>query len=255
VYHAMEAQYVHAADDGQLLIVSVMMSIGIEANPYLDWYLWPKFPARVGTGVTSEVSSPYVDFMPKNKSFFRWIGSLTTPPCTKNTIWILLQRPVNISAAQLTAYRTAINAIPRNQLKIETTFRPKGVQDWDPQLGVNIRPTQPLGQRHITRHTVLEALPEVHSLLERVGGWLVLLVGTSIGLFCLCVSFIFYGCFSRRRDSWGWEVLGCDSRTVSRTSSFQSSLASPRVDGIDEEDGFSRNASEYSMEHFEEGAE
>lgn len=236
-YSALEAQHVHLAEDGQILIVSVMMNLGAEANPYLDWYLWHKFPDQVGTRVAAEVASPYANFMPKNKSFFHWVGSLTTPPCTRNTIWILLQRPVNISAAQLTAYRTAINDIPRNQLKIDTTFVPAGVQDWDRSLGVNNRPLQPLGQRQVTRSTAVQAPPKVLSLWERFGGWLVLLIGTLIGFSCICIAFCLYGCFSSRRDSWAWEALGCDSRTVSRTNSFQSSLVSDRVDDIEDEDG------------------
>lgn len=237
-YFAMEAQHTHIAEDGQILVVSVMMNVAVEANPYLEWYLWHKFPDRAGTGVAAEVASPYANFMPKNKSCFQWIGSLTTPPCTTNTIWILLQRPVNISAMQLTAYRSAINDIPRNQLKIDTTFVPAGVQDWDRSLGINIRPLQPLGQRQVTRHTVVQAPPKVLSLWDRFGGWLVLLIGTLTGFCCICVAFCLYGCFSSRRDSsWTWEALGCDSRTVSRTNSFQSSRSSPRVDDIDEEDG------------------
>ena len=37
------------------------------------------------------------DLLPADKSSYRYHGSLTTPPCSENVHWIVLQKPVEIS--------------------------------------------------------------------------------------------------------------------------------------------------------------
>lgn len=190
-YSAMEVQHVHQAASGQLLVVSVLVDIGSESNTYLDWYLWAKFPRDSSSpSIVAEVASPYTDFMPSNKSFFQWRGSLTTPPCTTNAAWLLLQNSVSISSAQLSLYRSSINAMRSNQLHIDTIFHPDGLEDWDTTLGVNIRPTQSLGSRVVSGRTLLADASPVHSplqkFLERYQGWVVLLLGALSGVCCLC---------------------------------------------------------------------
>jgi hypothetical protein len=246
-YYAMEAQHIHTSSSGHTLVVSVMMDVGSEDNPYLDWYLWPRLAKLKEGPENGEVASPYDDFMPEDKSYLHWVGSMTTPPCQTNTTWILLQTPVNISAAQLATYRSTINVVPRNQLLVDTTFLPSGVKDWDATLGINIRPTQPLGLRQVARYTAVQPSHEDRTI-ERLSGWIVLISGLLLGLLCLCMGVCLYSCAQRRQDVCGWETLGCDSRTVSRTNSQES------TESVDEESArdmdSSRSRSQDSMRNF-----
>jgi carbonic anhydrase len=46
----------------------------------------------------------FTDIIPKNfdlKSYFRYTGSLTTPPCTQGIIWNVFAQTINVSHAQV----------------------------------------------------------------------------------------------------------------------------------------------------------
>ena len=40
----------------------------------------------------------YTDLLPTDKSYFYYYGSLTTPPCTYNVHWFVLQNPISVPA-------------------------------------------------------------------------------------------------------------------------------------------------------------
>jgi carbonic anhydrase len=228
-YFAMEAQFLHVGTHGQLLVLSVVMDAIGEDNPYLDWYIWSKLEQGAAVNVSESVASPYTDFLPEDRSYFQWNGSLTAPPCTTNVTWILLRTPANISQRQLTAYRSKISDMPQNTLHIDTTFLPAGVENWDPTLGINIRPTQPLGQRKVVRYVVADDNRDTDPL-KQVNGWYILLLGLAVGIFCLCVGMCIYALTNHSRYSeYGDED---DARTISRTTSINSLIDN----AIDEEE-------------------
>jgi len=39
-------------------------------------------------------------FLPRDLSYYTYMGSLTTPPCTEGVTWFVLKSPVDISAEQ-----------------------------------------------------------------------------------------------------------------------------------------------------------
>jgi len=46
------------------------------------------------------------DLLPvKDASYYHYIGSLTTPPCSENVQWYLLKTPKTASAAQIAHFR------------------------------------------------------------------------------------------------------------------------------------------------------
>jgi carbonic anhydrase len=100
----MEAQLVHRAEDGKLLIVSVLLEPGGE-NPVVQAALnhlpLEKGGETVLLGLTLDVSP----LLPKNRGHFTFMGSLTTPPCTEGVLWIVFKEPRQISAEQLAMFR------------------------------------------------------------------------------------------------------------------------------------------------------
>jgi carbonic anhydrase len=83
--------------------------------------------------------------LPDNiNDFYRYIGSLTTPPCYESVIWTVLKQPLKISAIQLNSFRTLSHNARAER---------------DEQLANNYRPVQPLGSRTIYRSFDLPPLP------------------------------------------------------------------------------------------------
>lgn len=103
----MEAHLVHADKDGNLAVVSVLFEEGA-SNPLLD-KLWPQMPTKVGEGVKDlDMTFNVEEMLPADHSYYRFNGSLTTPPCTQGVYWFVLKTPATVSRAQVTKFNTVI---------------------------------------------------------------------------------------------------------------------------------------------------
>lgn len=100
----MEMHLVHVSERGEIAVVGVFLVEG-EANaayaPVFD-----NMPSEEGE--TVDVAGVHVDaaaLLPGERSYWRWDGSLTTPPCTEGVKWFMLRTPVELSAAQIDAFK------------------------------------------------------------------------------------------------------------------------------------------------------
>ena len=96
---AMEMHLVHKNADGELTVVAVMFNEGA-ANPELD-KLWGVMPGQVDKNVTINSNLDLNKLLPEDKTYWRFSGSLTTPPCSEGVTWIVLKQPLTVSAQQL----------------------------------------------------------------------------------------------------------------------------------------------------------
>lgn len=96
---------VHASADSELLVVGVMFEEG-DASPALQALL----DNVGGDAVTMDVT----DLLPDDKSLYRYMGSLTTPPCSEGVNWHVMAKPMTASAEQIAAFENAMgmNARP-----------------------------------------------------------------------------------------------------------------------------------------------
>lgn len=141
----MEVQHVHKADDGELLIIAVFVKVG-HRNRYMGQF-WNTFPKHQRGETTASIVPgwknllPYLSFMPFDKSYYYYVGSITRPPCTTHVNWILLQRPVYMSFEQLDAYRMGMSEDIERQRQVRfSRDLLYGVNpDWDYNLGSNNR--------------------------------------------------------------------------------------------------------------------
>ena len=75
---------------------------------------WDRLPRAAGE-VDTNLTMNAQDLLPRAlDDYFTYSGSLTTPPCTESVRWIVLRRPVEVSKAQIAAFRGlfAMNARP-----------------------------------------------------------------------------------------------------------------------------------------------
>eukprot|EP00178_Gracilaria_changii_P017286 TRINITY_DN4941_c0_g1_i1.p1 TRINITY_DN4941_c0_g1~~TRINITY_DN4941_c0_g1_i1.p1 ORF type:complete len:142 (-),score=27.78 TRINITY_DN4941_c0_g1_i1:440-865(-) len=60
-------------------------------------------------GVTLEVNLQKL--LPKNKSYYTYKGSLTSPPCTETLLWHVMSTPMKVSKKVVAAVQDAVVAI------------------------------------------------------------------------------------------------------------------------------------------------
>lgn len=108
----MEAHLVHKNAKGGLAVVGVLLKAGSENPAYAA--VLNNLPAEEGE--PHAVSGASVDanqLLPTTRTYWRYNGSLTTPPCSEGVQWLVLNTPVELSDAQIAEYTAIYNANAR----------------------------------------------------------------------------------------------------------------------------------------------
>ncbi len=103
----LEAHFVHVSPKGNLAVISVMFEEGT-ANAALNRMV-KKFPLGLNQEKEIELSSEYVNVMlPVDTAYYKFMGSLTTPPCSEQVKWFVIKKPLTASKAQIDAMHQEI---------------------------------------------------------------------------------------------------------------------------------------------------
>jgi carbonic anhydrase len=95
----LEGHLVHADKNGNLAVVAVMFQEGA-ANPLLA-KLWEKMPAKAGDKNALPAGLNASQLLPADRDYYRFNGSLTTPPCSEGVWWLVMKKPASASKAQV----------------------------------------------------------------------------------------------------------------------------------------------------------
>lgn len=101
--YPLEGHFVHADKDGNLAVVTVMFKEGHENSALKN--LWAHMPAKEGDKIALSPAFNAQTLFPNNHAYYRFSGSLTTPPCTEGVRWIVLKKPAFVSKAQIDAFK------------------------------------------------------------------------------------------------------------------------------------------------------
>jgi carbonic anhydrase len=119
----MEAHFVHRNADGDLAVVGVFLEPGAENAFYAP--IFAHLPATKGEPErVDDVRVDATDLLPGVESHWRYDGSLTTPPCTEQVKWMVMNTPVAVGSEQIASF-TALysgNARPTQAMN-ERTFQ------------------------------------------------------------------------------------------------------------------------------------
>ena len=119
---AMEAHFVHQdRATGDLVVLAVLMSEG-ETNKALESIWRQILPSDSQAEKVADLTINALQLLPENsRRYYRYQGSLTTPPCSEIVTWLVLKQPISVSKSQLASF--------------------------DRVIGNNARPVQALNQR------------------------------------------------------------------------------------------------------------
>jgi len=99
----MEVHMVHRSDSGIFAVVAVLIAEG-RHNPAYD-PIWEHLPKAVGAHQSlADLTLDLDDLLPKRWLAFRYLGSMTTPPCSEGVRWFVLAQPVELSAEQIAEF-------------------------------------------------------------------------------------------------------------------------------------------------------
>ncbi|MEJ2766742.1 carbonic anhydrase family protein [Photobacterium sp. MCCC 1A19761] len=118
-HYPLEAHFVHANPQGNLAVIAAMFESGPRGNPALKTLL-TRLPKNGDRITLSDALSP-VSLLPREREYYRFNGSLTTPPCTEGVRWYVMKEPQASTPAQTSALQEI--------------------------MGSNARPVQPLNAR------------------------------------------------------------------------------------------------------------
>jgi carbonic anhydrase len=104
----IEMHLVHRSADGGLAVVGVWLKSGAENAAFAP--VFNRLPATEGEPEAVPGETVNADnLLPAERTYYRYNGSLTTPPCTQNVKWLMLNNSVDLSEAQISAYTAIFN--------------------------------------------------------------------------------------------------------------------------------------------------
>lgn len=125
---AMEMHFVHVNVDGELAVVGLLMDSGEENLALRE--IWAAMPKRATPErVHDRVVLNGRDLLPADTSYYRYMGSLTTPPCSQGVNWYVLNGRIEVSPEQVHQFAESAgpNARPVQALNHRLLLAPPAI--------------------------------------------------------------------------------------------------------------------------------
>jgi carbonic anhydrase len=113
---AMEAHFVHQNAAGALGVIGVLIKSGKRNRVFAK--IVASMPQDKGPPVKAAPGMDPKGLLPAKRSYYRYSGSLTTPPCSETVDWMVLAQPIEVAKADIAAFAKLypMNARPIQQL-------------------------------------------------------------------------------------------------------------------------------------------
>ena len=102
----MVVHLVHQSADGKTAVIAVRLIEDRGAPNALLSTLWAAMPKAAGQTAKIDDMVNAGGFLPPDRGYWTYTGSLTVPPCTEGVRWYILQQQMPLSREQLRAYAT-----------------------------------------------------------------------------------------------------------------------------------------------------
>ena len=96
----MVVHLVHKDSQERLAVVAVLVEVGAR-QPVIQTVL-NNLPLEKGEEIAvTSTSLDISQMLPQSRRYFTYMGSLTTPPCSEDVLWVVMKQPVQATADQL----------------------------------------------------------------------------------------------------------------------------------------------------------
>jgi carbonic anhydrase len=103
----MELHLVHASAGGSNAVIGVFLERGSNSGSLAP--ILRALPDDMNTKHPLDAPFDPRNFLPKSDTHFRYVGSLTTPPCTEGVQWIVMTEPVIVSDDDMARFNERIH--------------------------------------------------------------------------------------------------------------------------------------------------
>jgi carbonic anhydrase len=99
----MVIHLMHKSSDGQMAGVAILVKAG-RPNATVEklWKYMPKTPGKEQLIAGVEVNPE--GLLPRNIAYYKYMGSLTAPPCSEGVTWFVLNTPVEVTTEEIEAF-------------------------------------------------------------------------------------------------------------------------------------------------------
>jgi carbonic anhydrase len=119
--YPMEAHLVHADKNGNLAVIAVMFTEG-DKNKGLE-KAWAQMPQEAGSKVALTSGISPQEILPSHRNYYRFNGSLTTPPCSEGVRWLVMKHTISASKEQIEKFAHVMHH-PNNRPVQQVNARP-----------------------------------------------------------------------------------------------------------------------------------
>ncbi|HEY8100161.1 MAG TPA: carbonic anhydrase family protein [Burkholderiaceae bacterium] len=98
----MVVHLVHKGDDGKLAVVALLVDEGV-ANSIIQ-NVWNNLPLEKSDPVVPTGLIDVSQLLPMSREYYTYMGSLTTPPCSEEVLWMVMKQPIKMSAPQIAIF-------------------------------------------------------------------------------------------------------------------------------------------------------
>lgn len=98
--YPMSAHLLHKSPSGQYAVVAVLLDQG-EPHPLIQ-QVWNNLPLEKFQELAAQAPMDPSQILPAQRhQYYTYMGSLTSPPCTENVLWMVMKEPVTVSIEQI----------------------------------------------------------------------------------------------------------------------------------------------------------
>jgi carbonic anhydrase len=98
----MVVHLVHKGDDGKLAVVALLVDEGV-ANSIIQ-NVWNNLPLERSDPIEPVGTIDLSQLLPMAREYYTYMGSLTTPPCSEDVMWMVMKQPIRMSASQIAIF-------------------------------------------------------------------------------------------------------------------------------------------------------